>query len=261
MKGALRTVIERLRQAALAAPRRVFELGREHEAAIALHPDVASVLVALDDADEASYPAREALTRALIAEHRASGAELWSSTLVVAFSPMLLRLRNRLISDTVCGDELDQLVVTSFLAVLTELPLSERTDRVAMRLRQRTARHVFAFLRKEREQRHSDADVDEMAEADDDAPSRPSIDERLYDLARLLQRGAEEGVSPSGLEVIEATVLRRELLRSYVERLVPDDELARERMYQRLKRQRSRALRRLKALLGSSTPLLLVSGF
>ncbi|WP_342379466.1 hypothetical protein NVS55_08340 [Myxococcus stipitatus] len=263
MKSALRTVIERLRREALVAPRRVFEAGRMRQAALEAHPDVASVLLALDDDAESTYPAREAITRALIGEHRASSAALWASMLLVAFSPMLVRLRNRLVSDTVPGDELDQLVVTSFLAALTELPLSERTDRVAMRLRQRTERQVFAFLRKERDHRHPSLDVEAVAEADPEAlaPRRASTDEKLYDLVLLLQRAVEEGISPSGLDVVEATVLRRELLRSYVERLGPDDDLERERMYQRLKRQRSRALRRLKTLFGASSPLLLASGF
>ncbi len=262
MKSALRPLIERLRQDALAAPLRVFEAGRTKQPALEAHPDVASVLIALDDDAEGTYPAREALTRALISEHRASGAALWASMLLVAFSPMLVRLRNRLVSDTVPGDELDQLVVTSFLGALTDLPLSERTDRVAMRLRQRTERQVFAFLRKQREQRHPSLEVEEVAEADAEAfaPRRASTDEKLYDLALLLQRAALEGISPSGLDVVEATVLRRELLRSYVERLGPDDDRERERMYQRLKRQRSRALRRLKTLLGASSPLLLASG-
>ena len=46
----------------------------------------------------------------------------------------------------------------------------------------------------------------------------------------------------------------------HLDRLL-DDDLERERMYQRLKRQRSRALRRLKNLLGTASPLLLASGF
>ncbi|MBC7174048.1 MAG: hypothetical protein H5U40_16520 [Polyangiaceae bacterium] len=263
MKIALRTVIERLRREALAASGRVFDAGRTKQPALDAHPDVASVLLALDDDAEGTYPAREALTMALISEHRASGASLWASMLLVAFAPMLVRLRNRLVSDTVPGDELDQLVITSFLAALTELPLSERTDRVAMRLRQRTERQVFSFLRREREHRHPRLDVEELADADPEAlaPRRASTDEKLYDLALLLQRATVEGISPGGLDVVEATVLRRELLRTYVERLGPDDDLERERMYQRLKRQRSRALRRLKTLLGTSSPLLLANGF
>jgi hypothetical protein len=263
MKSALRSVIERLRTDALAASqRRVFEAGRGRQPALAAHPDAASVLVALDDEAEGTYPARETLTRALVAEHRESGAALWASLLLVAFAPMLVRLRNRLVTDSVPGDELDQLVVTGFLAALTELPPAERIDRVAMRLRQRTERQVFATLRREREHRHPSVNVEEIEESDPEAfaPRRAATQERLYDLALLLQRAVEEGLSPGGFDVVEATVLRRELLRSYVERLAPEDDLERERMYQRLKRQRTRALRRLRALLATS-PTLLASGF
>ncbi|MBK6845585.1 MAG: hypothetical protein IPG88_25475 [Gemmatimonadetes bacterium] len=60
-------------------------------------------------------------------------------------------------------DELDQVVVTAFLAALGELPVDEHADRIAMRLRQRTERQVFSFLRKEREQQHPSADPDELA--------------------------------------------------------------------------------------------------
>ena len=75
------------------------------------------------------------------------------------------------------------------------------------------------------------------------------------------QRAIQEGVSTSGLDVVEATVLRRELLRAYVERLEPDDDVARERLYQRLKRQRSRAMQRLKSLLTTTSPIQLSIGF
>jgi hypothetical protein len=56
-------------------------------------------------------------------------------------------------------------------------------------------------------------------------------------------------------------VLRRELLRSYVDRVGPDDDLERERMYQRLKRQRTRLLWRLQTMLTEVPPALLASGF
>ena len=152
MSSALRTVIERLRRDALAAPRRVFDESRARHAALAGHADVASVLAALADDREHTYPERDALTRALLSEHRTSGEALWASVLIVAYYPMLSRLRHRLVSDAVPRDELDQVVVTAFLATLGELPVDEHADRIAMRLRQRTERQVFAFLRKEREQ-------------------------------------------------------------------------------------------------------------
>jgi hypothetical protein len=263
MSSALRTVIERVRRAALTAPGRSFEVGRARQPALAVHADAASVLAALADDREHTYPERDALTRALLAEHRASGDALWASLLLVAYFPMLSRLRHRLVSGSVQRDELDQVVVTAFLAAISELPLPEHADRIAMRLRQRTERQVFAFLRKEREQQHSSADPDELARFGTEtieARRLPTTDEELFDLALLLERAALQGLPKAGLEVVEATVLRRELLRRYVERIAPDDDLERERTYQRLKRQRTRVLRRLRTLLGQS-PARLASGF
>lgn len=263
MSTTLRSVIEQLRRHALAAPGRVFDDGRARQPTLAVHADVVSVLAALSDDREHTYPERDALTRALLAEHQASNESLWATVLLVAYYPMLSRLRHRLVSDAVPRNELDQVVVTAFLAALGELPVHEHADRVAMRLRQRTERQVFAFLRKEREQQHPSTDVDELAMFGTEsinARRLETTDEALFDLALLLERAAEEGIPQSGLEVVAATVLRRELLRSYVDRVAPGDDLERERMYQRLKRQRTRVLRRLRTLLVQS-PTLLASGF
>ncbi len=260
MKSALRNDLERLRRDALSVRHRhAFEAGRAKQPAIAAHADAASVLAMLDDEAEGTYAAREALTEAIIREHRASRASVWASILLGAFKPMLVRLRGRLVSDTVPGDELDQLVVTAFLAALTEVPLM---DRLPMRLRQRTERQVFAFLRKEREQRHPDIDVETLEDVEPDEPtvSEPT-DAELYDLALLLQRAIAEGISTSGLDVVEATVLRRELLRAYVDRIAPGEGVDRDRLYQRLKRQRSRAMQRLRELLTRPSPAQLTLGF
>lgn len=262
MSNTLRTLIERLRQEVLTSPQRTFEDARTRRPVLAPHSDVASVLRALADDRESTYPARDALTRALLTESCESGKTLWASMLLVAYYPMLSRLRRRLFSDSVPRDELDQTVVTAFLAALKEMSVHEYEDRVAMRLRQRTERHVFAVLRKEREQQHSSADDEELVRHGEEAaqPRRHErTEEEMFELSRLLERAAAEGFPASGLEVVAATVLGRVQLREYVERLAPGDEVERERMYQRLKRQRSRVLRRLR-LLGES-PARLASGF
>ena len=260
MKSALRNDLERLRRDAVSARhQRAFEAGRAKQPALAAHVSAASVLAMLDDEAEGTYPTREALTKALILEHRASRAEVWSSLLLGAFRPMLVRLRNRLFADTVPGDELDQLVMTAFLVALNDVPI---IDRLPMRLRQRTERQVFAVLRKEREHRHPDIDVEalEHVEPDERTPSEPT-DAELYDLALLIQRAIDEGISTSGLDVVEATVVRRELLRAYVDRIAPGVGVDRERLYQRLKRQRSRAMQRLRELLTRPSPPQLSFGF
>lgn len=248
----LKGLIEQLRQQILATRSEVFEAGRSQHAALAEHADVAEVLVALSDEREATYPARDALSRALLAMHRSSRSSLWSSTLAVAFFPMLSRLRHRIVGDAVPRDELDSLVLASFWSALAELPVSGRgSDRLPMRLRQRTQRLVFQSLRREREQQHTSLDDDTRGEQLERVlgarVERAAWEDRV-DLARLLERAAVDGVPRASLEVLAATALRSELLRNYVSRLGPADEAARERMYERLKRQRTRVLRRLRTL-------------
>ncbi len=259
MSSELRVVIERLRHAVRTSARRTFDEARSRRPALAEHADMASVLDALASEEEHSYPEREALMQALAAEHRETGRSLWSSALLVAFYPMLSRLRHRLVSDAVPSDELDQVVLTAFLAALSGLTPHEMSDRIAMRLRQRTQRQVFAVLRREREQTHRESEVDEVFTPDMEESAHGRTEDELYDLALLLERAADEGIPRSSLEVVAATVLKRELLRSYVERIAPNDELERERMYQRLKRQRSRVMRKLRDLAKSPAPL--PSGF
>lgn len=253
----LKMLIERLRQQVLTTRPSVFERGRLAEAALMPHPDVVSVLATLAQDAEATYPVRDGLTRALLARHRHDKAQLWSSMLAVAYFPMLSRLRHRIVGDAVPRDELDQLVLTAFWSTLAELPVDGRgSDRLPMRLRQRTQRMVFRTLKKEREQQHSSLDDDSSAAHEQEfkavqGVSRSAGEDRI-DLALLLEKAATDGVPPAALEVLAATVLRRELLRNYVVRIGPSDEVERARLYQRLKRQRSRVMMRLRLLAGAS---------
>jgi len=71
VKSALRNDLERLRRDALSERHRhAFETGRAKQPAIAAHADAASVLAMLDDEAEGTYASREALTEAIIREHR-----------------------------------------------------------------------------------------------------------------------------------------------------------------------------------------------
>ena len=246
----LRRMIERLRRETLGAASGSFREAAARRPALARHAELGSVLVELADETEESYPAREELTRALLEEQRESGDAVWSSALLLAYYPMLSRLRHRLVTTTVTSEELDQVVVASFLAAVAEVSLD--LDRLPMRLRQRTERQVFAYLRKERDEYYPRGDAAEL-----DAMSAEYLqrlhpqchDDTFLDLSLLLERAVAQGVPPRSLEVVEATVLHREQLRSYVERVGPEDEVERERAYQRLKRQRSRTIQRLRELL------------
>ncbi len=249
----LRATIERLRQETLAASGRRFREASERRPALAEHADLSAVLAVLGNESEEAYPAREALTAAMMAEHQETGDPLWASALLVAYYPMLGRLRFRLVSAHVLREELDQVVITAFLAAVNEVPL--HLDRMPMRLRQRTERTVFAFLRKEWAEYQPSGDKAELAQFGTLSIVQwrfQETNEFLLDLSMLLARARSEGFSPDSIELIEATMVRRERLRSYVARLVPDDEEERERTYQRLKRQRTRTLQRLRDLLHAS---------
>lgn len=248
----LKSLIEQLRVQVLSASSAAFEAGRSKHLVLAAHPDFAAVLEALADQREASYPARDVLTNALLEMHRTTKSSLWSSALAVAFFPMLSRLRHRIVGDAVPRDELDQLVLASFWAALAEVPVHGRgSDRLPMRLRQRTQRLVFQSLRRERDQQHESLDEDvryEDVERAKAARLEQSVCEDRVDLARLLERAAMDGVPRASLEVLTATALRSELLRNYVARVGPPDDGERERLYARLKRQRSRVMQRLRTL-------------
>ncbi|MBK7537538.1 MAG: hypothetical protein IPI49_19640 [Myxococcales bacterium] len=248
MKG-LRVVIAHLRREVLAVSPRRFEAARTRQPELAPHEDAASVLAVLADSREDTYPARDALSAALLREHQLQPKGPWRSLLVVAFEPMLGHLRGRLVS-TVPGDELDQTVICSFLLAVDELAPRNVSHHVPIRLRQRTQRHVFRFLRKERQEEHDEADFERLAaqEAEPDvAPGEAlATGQGESDLKELLRRGWEVGLSPQSKRVVQATVLDGMPLRKYVAQCGPDSAEAREQLYQRLKRARSRALRRLR---------------
>jgi hypothetical protein len=253
----LKLLIEQLRQQVLNAPSSVFEHGRNQHPLLAVHPDAAAVLATLADEREASYPARDALANALLSMHRTTKTPFWSSVLAVAFFPMLSRLRNRIVGDVVPRDELDQLVLASFWSALSEIPVTGRgSDRLPMRLRQRTQRLVFQSLRHEREQQHPSLDDDERGDELERVigarVDRSSCEDRV-ELALLLERAAADGVPRASLEVLAATTLRSELLRNYVTRVGPIDVEESERLYERLKRQRTRVVQRLRTIATGKT--------
>ena len=254
MSHGLRTVVEGLRRAALAVPPRTFAAAAVRQPLLADHANMTAVLTALDDERAETYPRRDALTRALVNEHQHSHDPVWSSALVVAYFPMLCRLRNRLVSDTIPREELDQVVITAFLSAVNDLNEHERTDRIAMRLRQRTERQVFAFLRSEREhQLPTDTEEREQLEAElRELHPEPRTDQHLFDVVRLLEKAAAAGLPDHCLDALKAPLVHREMLREFVARNGPADGLSRNRLYQRLKRRRSRALKRLRDLLGLS---------
>ncbi|MDC0714271.1 hypothetical protein POL68_37765 [Stigmatella sp. ncwal1] len=238
----------------------LFAAARTQQSAFARHATLESVLTALADAREETYPEREALSRALVAEMQASSSPAWTASLVSAYAPMLRRLRRRLLANTLPREDLDQLVLSTFLSVSRAFPLSRWGDWTAVRLRQQTAREVFRYLRKERAEQHETYTQAQLAEwlpdarsaAPVESPKRPSVRPSFVKRDAVLVHLARATLPRSDVDVLMATVVRREKLRAYVRRLVDGDTSEAERTYQRLKRQRTRLMQRLRAQAGDA---------
>ena len=261
MSSTLRQTIRSLRAEVL-SPRHapLFEAARERNDAFEPHHTIASVLGTLADERREAYPHREALTRALIAEQQSAPSSFWAATLLLAYYPMLSRLRHRIYGDTLPDPDLDQIVITTFLTVVAEFPLDEKRDRTAMRLKQRTQRGVFRILRED--QRHQElvrfTDLERIEVADElgwpgvrDKPrSGPRNPKDAADAVSLLLEHAGDMLDGECFDLVTATLICGRRIPGYVSRLAPrlnGDE--RRRLYQRIKRRHSRALARLRPAL------------
>lgn len=243
------------------ASMKLFDESKQRYPALAEHETPLSVLAVLGDESERRWAEREALTRALITEEQQRPHPLWAALLLAAYYPMLSRLRHRIYGDDLDPEDFDQLVVSTFLEVVRAFPLGERRDRTCMHLRQMTQRRVFRHLREEHAARVLIApdDISDMPPFAPEAwpgvprPKRrrkartePVDDREAVEL--LTSRAACLGQDQ--LDLVITTIVRGERLRVYVNRTYSDrDPDERDRIYQRLKRQRSRTLARLRGLL------------
>jgi hypothetical protein len=252
-----------------------FERAKRRQPVLANHETPLSVLAVLGDESPQRYPEKEAVTRILIAEYQAGRQPLWSSLLLVAYYPALSRLRDGLHSEALCTSDLDHLVVEKFLQVVEGLPLPKIKDRTCMRLRQGTRRAVFQAI-KEADEEHGlveAVDDEDLAHLEcrliesldeENSPrlqtapwpeakrkSMPSTaPEDLEVIVTLLFRHAGGAVPRHKLDVLVATTVRGENLRSYVDRRHPRaSDTERRRTYERLKRERTRTIGMLRGLL------------
>lgn len=222
--------------------------------ALAGHGSLSSVLAFLDDDTPETFAAREVVLRALLVEHRRSArvppTSTWASALLVAFAPMLGALRTRLRGDAFAPDELDQLVLDGFLAALARCPVNAPS--LCWRLRHDTQRFVMRALVREQQRRVAQRILEDHARGNGafllfewrGAPAELDDDERA-ELEVLLRSVVAGAVEEPRLEVVVATRLRGQPLHA-----VPGAERGRgDRGYERVKRERTRTLQQLRALL------------
>lgn len=208
-----------------------------------------AVLAQFTDGPSADYPLRERLTRVFIEEAQRGQAPVWMGALFIAYQPMLLNLRKRLVAEYEF-DELDLVVCDAFAQAVRDLPLAQVPDRLALRLRQRTARAIFRLLRTDRTEAEQLASL--LRDLAPDSESlfddvTPAFDEaERPELMRVLKGYARE-LAPEYADMLVATTIGGELLKDYVSRAFPElGPEGRGRKYETLKRRRSRLLVRLR---------------
>jgi hypothetical protein len=138
-----------LRQEVHANSSRHFGEAQSHHPCLAEYPNLKSVLEVIRTAVLENWPERERLARAILAEYQRTHFPYWGAVLLVLFYPMLRRLRNKVHDAPLGSDDLDQLVIASFLGVIASFSPLKCPYLVALRLRQRTQGVVFGVLKRE----------------------------------------------------------------------------------------------------------------
>lgn len=156
------TIIPALKEEVVSERGLLFERATEAHPVLADYANVEAMLAMLDRDDPDEYRAKEAIIRALLTQHRQGHHPFWSSLLIVVFGRMLCRLRGRVQPGIFDGDELDQMVLVSFLTAIKRVHLGH-DHRLCMYIRQMTGRRFFNWLLEECQRREMLAVIEPVA--------------------------------------------------------------------------------------------------
>ena len=261
------------RQAVAAMNRELFDVAKERHPVLVGHESVLAVLEALGVPSRRSVAEKDALIRALIAEQQLQPHPLWATALLVAFQPMLRRLRGRLVCRALAGQDLDQLVVAAFLEAVATFPLDRRGAPALLCVRQLTARWVFRRLTLEQREHalvctleHAELLELEQRRYDEQGERRwpelmaqevaPPDPEESAQLEAFLIGLLGDRLEPGCLRLVIATLVHGERLRSLVSRTCPAlTPTEQDREQARLKRRHSRTIATMRELLAGSRGL------
>ncbi len=231
--------------------------GKRHKL-LERYPDIKSLLAVLENGKEYPLDYMNKLVRLMIEEYQSTRNSLWISLLILTYFPMLARLRGRIYPDGVEANDVDQLIAETFIEIVIGFPLNKYRDRAGLHLRQMTQRKVFGYLNREKRHREKlDDFIEEAKSINDPRPINEKKKRRVTlnmgetkEMALILGYLAEGDLSEENLDLIIATVLRKESLKSYIYRtktFYGDEEFS--RIYQRIKRRKYRVRQRLQELM------------
>lgn len=145
------TVARLKSQLARGASARTYEEARARHRALLPYASPAEVLSALAASSSLTLPERDVVVSALVTECQRSKNPLWQTLLLLAFEPMLCRLRSTIASSR--SDDFDQRVLVAFygaLAVVRPGPF------LALAIRRATERQLFPSLKVARRESQND---------------------------------------------------------------------------------------------------------
>jgi len=241
----------------------LFEAARRHHKILSSHNSIESVLNALADTREETYPERSALIHELVIEQHNEPHPLWAAALLLAFYPMLVRLRSRIAETTVLNDELEQIIVTSFLSVIAQCNPQKIPDRIAVWLKHQTRRRVFKSLSRSRLSQKTEIHdtIDKIIiEKGSGWPEFKTEDHKdLYNpkdatraVLALLDYGSEL-LDAECFDLVITTAYCQKTLISYVRRISTNLDIeSSSRLYERTRRRYHRAISRLRASINKS---------
>lgn len=241
-----------------------FERGRQRHAALREYPSVSAILALFKEETPDLLPRKEALVRVLLIEHQRGGSSFWSSLLTLMYLPMLISLERRIKPGPLASDEVEQIVFAKFMEVISAYRVHAHADsHTFVRISQRTAKRVYRHIKGERDYSANELCYDphilacllDFEEYDSDQAIWPAHKKERWadtpaDLAAktslLMEHGAD--VLPlERLRLVLKTYVGGESLREYLRRRSPDlSDADFDRLYQRVKRQHSRDVRRLR---------------
>jgi len=191
--------------------------------------------------------ARDAITLALVAEHQRTQGSLWQSLLLVAYEPMLARIRGRLFDKR----DAEARLVLAFLEAVAKVSLAHPPSCLALDLRRAVERSVFGT--------GAAADDEGVAVSLEHARNERSAEDldggvALEEQKRILFAELEEVFGGDAAEILAVLVRARtgrEQLLELVEELHPEaTSKQRAAAYERLQRLRRRALAHLEERFG-----------
>lgn len=231
---------------------KLFQEVRTRRSWLSSHRSPADVVAILTQYPTDRPAERERLCRALVEEQRNRPHPLWATMLVVAFARMLRGLRSQIHPGVLPSEDFSQVILTAFLQVVAGFPRVAPTGCTGIYLRQRTQRRLVRMLERVRRE-HGDRPLLPPARLEGtlgggDVCAHLAAEEQDA-LAALLVTTASgaASVEPGHLRLLGDTWIQSVPLQAYVRRLYPHvEEVEAKRIYQRLKRQRTRTVNRLR---------------